>query len=136
MENAPPDVLTCLRSWPEEARDAFQTCRTTFHDVAEEAQLGALDESLKWGQPAWRPRRPRTGTTLRMSWDPATPGYLQVFVGCKTDLAARMQHLYPDLPVNDGRRQMAVDLAAPLPGQALRHLAEMTFAYHLDRRRG
>ncbi|MEM7520466.1 MAG: hypothetical protein AAF307_05460 [Pseudomonadota bacterium] len=136
MENAPDTVLTRLRSWPDAARAAFQTCRAIFHAVADEAKLGALEESLKWGQPAWRPKRPRTGATLRMSWDPATPEHLLLFVDCKTDLAARMQHLYPDLPVNDGRRQMAVSLEQALPSQALRHLAEMTFAYHLDRRRG
>ncbi|MEM8577720.1 MAG: hypothetical protein AAGF60_07700 [Pseudomonadota bacterium] len=40
-----------------------------------------------------------------------------------------MATLYPDLP-NDGRRALRVPLA-PLPTDALHHLAAMTFRYHL-----
>ena len=45
-----------------------------------------------------------------------------------------MQDLYPDLPLNDGRREMAIDLTRDLPEQAIAHLAQMTFTYHRARR--
>lgn len=134
MENAPAPLLDQFASWSEPAQKAAWDCRTLFHDIAAENALGALDESLKWGQPSWRPKRLRTGSTLRMSWSPASPDRLALFVDCKTDLAARMQEIYPDLPANDGRRALAVDLRAELPRQALAHLAQMTFTYHLKKR--
>lgn len=64
----------------------------------------------------------------------ANAGSASAVCRCKTDLAARMQTLYPDLPDNDGQRQLGIDLTAPLPVQAIGHLAQMTFRYHLDRR--
>ena len=109
-------------------------CRVLFHEVAAHADVGALDETLKWGQPSWRPSKPRTGSTLRMDWTPKFPDRLSLFVDCKTDLAARMQDMYPGLPANDGQRHLAVDLNAPLPKQAIRHLADMTFTYHRAKR--
>ena len=67
-----------------------------------------------------------------MGWNAEHPDHLSVFVDCKTDLAQRMYSLYPDAGLNDGRRQIRLSLSQPLPEQALSHLAEMTFTYHLS----
>ncbi len=134
MENAPTSLLSQIATWPAPAQHRLWACRALFHKVAEQAKVGALDETLKWRQPSWRPIKPRTGSTLRMDWSSKSPDFLSVFVDCKTDLAARMQDIYPDLPVNDGQRHMAIALEAALPEQALAHLAEMTFTYHCVKR--
>lgn len=133
MEHANSAFLECLTRWPAPAQSVIWTCRTLFHRIAQENNIGVLDETLKWGQPSWRPRRARTGSTLRMNWSPASPDQMSFFVDCKTDLAARMATLYPTPFSNDGRRRLDMSLALPLPEQALAHLAEMTFTYHLRR---
>jgi hypothetical protein len=130
MENTSSPLTTATNAWPAQAQQAFEACQSLFHRIATQADVGPLDESLKWGQPAWRPRKPRTGSTLRLHWSEKTPTELSVYVDCKTDLAARMQTLYPDLLANDGRRRIVLNLNAPLPETALSHLAEMTFCYH------
>ena len=130
MENASFPLLSRIARWPEPAQRTLWYCRAVFHDIAAKAEIGPLDETLKWGQPSWRPYEPRTGSTLRMDWDLKFPNRLSLFVDCKTHLAARMRDLYPDLPENDGRRHLAIALDAPLPEQALAHLADMTFTYH------
>lgn len=133
MENAPAPLLSHIALWSDPARRAMWACRTMFHIVAQQADIGRLDETLKWQQPSWRPVKPRTGSTLRMSWSAQNPDQLALFVDCKTTLGARMRDLYPDLPDNDGRRRIAFDLRAPFPEQAVSHLAQMTFTYHLSR---
>lgn len=130
MEPASAALQSRIATWPETAQQRLWQCRALFLAVAEAAAVGPLDETLKWGQPSWRPVKPRTGSTLRMDWNPKFPDKVSLFVDCKTDLAARMREIYPDLPVNDGRRHLAIDLAAPLPEQAISHLAEMTLTYH------
>ena len=132
MENMPALFADHIHNWPDPAQHAFHACRSLFHASAKALDVNPLDETLKWGQAAWRPKKPRTGVTLRLHWRADDPGKLGVFMDCKTDLAARMQTLYPDLPVNDGRRHVAIDLTAPLPEAALSHLAEMAFSYHLS----
>ena len=134
VSHAPAPILSTIDQWSAPAQNAAWACRTLFHTIAQENNLGALGESLKWGQPAWRPVKPRTGSTLRMDWSPSSPDQLALFVDCKTDLAERMRDLYPDLPANDGRRRLAVSLSGKLPEQALAHLAQMTFTYHLNKR--
>ena len=93
------------------------------------ADVGVLDESLKWGQPSWRPRRPRTGSTLRLNWSDNAPDSLMAYVDCKTDLAAQMKTRFPDLPGNDGRRALRFDLNENNT-DALWQLAHLTFTYH------
>jgi len=111
--------------WPPAARTAFAQLREIAHDAAP----SPLAESLKWGQPAWRPIKPRTGATLRAMWHASTPARLHLYVDCKTNLAARMQDLYPQIE-NDGRRALSVPLDI-LPQEAVHHLAAMIFRYHL-----
>ncbi|WP_370401742.1 hypothetical protein [Sulfitobacter sp. JB4-11] len=134
MQDLPTPLNDVFWTWPAQAEQMARACRALFLRVAQDADVGPLEESLKWGQPAWRPARPRTGSTLRMGWDAAQPDRLAIYVDCKTDLAERMRDMYPDLPGNDGRRQIMLDVAAPVPEQALAHLAEMTFGYHRAKR--
>lgn len=135
MQNdAPQPLCDLVADWPAPAANALWQCRAMFHDSARRCDVGTLDEALKWGQPSWRPRRNRTGSTLRMGWNPAQPSHISLFVDCKTDLAARLQELYPQLTGNDGRRQIILDLDHPLPEQAIAHLADMTFTYHKARK--
>lgn len=134
MENAPTALTARIADWPVKARNTLWQCREIFETVAKQAAVGTLDETLKWGQPSWRPTKPRTGSTLRMDWNPKFPDQLSLFVDCKTDLAARMQTLYPHLSENDGQRHLAISLDAPLPVQAITHLADMTFTYHRAKR--
>lgn len=133
MENAPAPLLALIAKWPDPARAALWTCRRLFQQISKDSGVGPLDEALKWGHPSWRPLKPRTGSTLRLQWQPDQPDHMALYVDCKTDLAAQMSTLYPALPANDLRRRMAFRLDA-LPEQALSHLAQMTFSYHLSKR--
>jgi hypothetical protein len=135
MEHASAPLLAHIAHWSDPAQTALWRCRALYHQIAGEMDVGPLDETLKWQQPSWRPKRPRTGSTLRMSWQAAAPDTLNFFVDCKTDLAARMQSLYPDIGTNDGQRKITLPLTRPLPESALMYLAEMTFTYHRAKRR-
>lgn len=129
MTPMPADVLDRISHWPIAAQLRLQVIRGLFHEVADAADIGPLDESLKWGQPAWRPRKPRTGSTLRLDWSQNSPDRIIAYVDCKTDLAAQMRMRFPDLPGNDGRRALAFSLGNN-DTDAIWHLAWLTFTYH------
>lgn len=136
MDMTPSEILNRTATWPENAQTCFAQLRGIVHDVATQADIGPLDESLKWGQPAWRPKRARTGSTLRVDWSPETPNRLLAFVDCKTDLAAQMDNRFPKQFHNDGRRALGFDLNAPLDEDAVWHLAHITLTYHRSKRQG
>ncbi len=134
MQMTPPDILARIENWPANAQKHFARTRCIVHDIAETADIGALDEALKWGQPAWRPKRPRVGSTLRVDWSPTTPDRLLAFVDCKTDLAQQMDTRFPGQFHNDGRRALGFALNTPLDEDAVWQLAHLTLTYHRAKR--
>lgn len=58
---------TTLKSWPAEARAQFNEMRVLILNAAAEAEVGPIEESLKWREPSWRPKRAKQGTTLRLN---------------------------------------------------------------------
>lgn len=136
MDMTPADILSQTESWPAPAQSHFVRLRSIVHDVATKAEIGPLDESLKWGQPAWRPKRARTGSTLRVDWSPATPDRLMAYVDCKTNLAAQMDTRFPGQFHNDGRRALGFSLRTALDEDAVWQLAHLTLTYHRAKRLG
>lgn len=130
MSTLSPRIRKTIADWPQAAQDHLKAARRIACDMAQSAAIGPLEESLKWGQPAWRPRAPRTGATLRLNWSPSHPDHLMALVDCKTDLASQMSISFPGQFLNDGRRSLSFDLAHPLPGDAFAQLAHLTFTYH------
>lgn len=116
--------------WPTAAQTKLAEIRALILDAARRADIGPVTESLKWHQPAWRPVRPRTGSTLRLDWSDKSPQTIALFVDCKTTLAAEMFAAYPDEFTYESNRAMRLDLAAPLPEAAIKHLATVTLTYH------
>ncbi|MEH6522153.1 DUF1801 domain-containing protein [Sulfitobacter sp.] len=117
-------------TWPDPAREQFNTMRELILNAAQEADVGPMEESLKWGQPAWRPKRPRQGSTLRLSWQDNAPQALALYVDCKTTLSATMRDIYPLEFEYETNRALRLSIGAPLPKQAIDHLARLTFTYH------
>ncbi|WP_299042453.1 hypothetical protein [uncultured Tateyamaria sp.] len=134
MNMTPPDFLARIETWPQPAQTQFVKLRQIVHDVATSAEIGPLDESLKWGQPSWRPKRARVGSTLRVDWSPSTPDRLLAFVDCKTNLAAQMDTRFPGQFHNDGRRALGFDLDKPLDEDAVWQLVHLTLTYHRAKR--
>ena len=135
MQPLNPDILASIETWPDVAQQRLLTMRALFFEVAEAADIGPLEESLKWGQPAWRPKRARTGSTLRLNWTSHTPDELSAFVDCKTDLAAQMLTRFPESCGNDGRRCLTFPMDDTLNKDAVWTLAWLTFTYHRGKHR-
>jgi hypothetical protein len=95
-----------IASWPPHIRAQFQEIRTLILAAAQGAAVGPISESLKWGQPAWRPKRARQGSTLRLMWQENTPASLALFVDCKTSLSATMEEIYPTEFIYENNRAL------------------------------
>lgn len=122
-----------LLSWPQQAKDQFCEIRALILAAAEQADVGVVEESLKWGQPAWRPKRARTGSTLRLNWQDNSPQTIALFVDCKSTISATMRDIYPHDFQYESNRGLRLYLGTPLPEQAIDHLARLTFTYHRKR---
>ncbi len=93
--------------------------------------VGGLEETLKWGQPAYLPAKPRTGSTVRIGPIKDDPDRYALFVHCQTTLIDDFRQLYEDRFSFVGNRALAFPHGEPLPRPALRHCISLALTYHL-----
>lgn len=92
--------------------------------------VGEVVETLKWGQPAYLPSKPRIGSTIRIdALKSAEPRYA-MFFHCQTTLVATFLELYENRFAFLGERAIVFDHGAKVPREALGHCVALALTYH------
>ena len=134
LPEPPSDVAQAYAGFPAKARKHLAALRKlVLNSAAANPAIGPLDETLKWGEPAYLPTRARTGSTLRLGWKAARPDHCALYFNCNTTLVDSFRTLFPDLEF-EGNRALWLPLDQPLPEEALGVCIDMTFTYHLNKR--
>jgi hypothetical protein len=125
-----PAVKAVLDSYPQDMLPRLEDLRADIISVAKAMPgVGGIEETLKWGQPAYRPLRPRTGTTVRIGpYD--SEGRYALFVPCQTSLIDDFKRLYRDRFRYGGKRAIVFE-AGEIPDVVpLRHCIALALTYH------
>ena len=130
MSDPPPEVADAFAALPLAHRATFDRLRHLILDVAATTEdVGALEETLKWGQPSYRPTRPRSGTTVRLGLSrDERPALL---VHCQTSLVGDFRSRYGGLFDFEDNRALVLRDDEPLPEAALRHCVALALTYHV-----
>jgi hypothetical protein len=125
-----PAVAKIFAAYPPALRPALLALRSLILDVAD-AQLGkgGLIETLKWGQPAYLPVKPRTGTTVRIDAVKSDPDRYAAYFHCQTTLIDSFRELYPDELTVEGNRALLFARGDKLPRAALKHCIGLALTY-------
>ncbi len=135
MDEMPPDVAAAFAAFPPAIRERLMAVRQLiFETAAATPGVGALTETLKWGEPAYLTTASKSGSTIRLGWKPAAPGRYAVYVDCKTTLVETFRTLAGDQLTFEGARAILFEAAAPPPGILSACLAR-ALTYHLSKRR-
>lgn len=124
-------VAAVFAAMPEPARACALRLRGFVYEVAAEAGL-MLDETLKWGEPAYLPGR--AGTTIRLTHDPAS-GRCKLLVHCQTRLVEDWRARFDGRLTFEGNRAVLIDPTAALDDGALRACIRDALTYHAQRRK-
>jgi len=128
MSQSTTDFLTSL---PKEIRPTISALRGLVLSVSKsDAAIGDLTETLKWGQLAFLPKKPRVGTTVRMDMVSEDPPRVALYFHCQTSLVETYRELYADDLNFEGNRAIILDASRPLPEDVLRHCLHMALTYH------
>ena len=119
-------VKTRFESYPDEVRNKLEALRNLILQTAGQLQLGAVEESLKWGEPSYHVK---TGSSIRIDWKPDTPHSYYLFFNCNTKLVDTFRVLYGDVLAFQGNRAIVLSLSAALPEPVLRHCIELALTY-------
>jgi hypothetical protein len=96
--------------------------------------VGALEETLKWGQVSYLTSESKSGSTIRIDQVKAEPDRYAIYFHCRTNLVDTFRELYPELTYA-GNRCILLDATEELPKDELRHCVGLALTYHLNRRK-
>ncbi len=131
----PPDVAKTFDSYPLGMRRKIIALRALILEVAAQTQgVGELEESLKWGEPAYVTAASKSGSTIRVAWKKARPAQYAMYFNCQTTLVDSFKTMFPTTFKFEGNRALVFDESDDVPVGALRICVEMALTYHAKKR--
>lgn len=134
-ETAMPErVQSAFNAYPDEVQARLLLVRALILTRAGEIDgLGRIEETLKWGEPAYLTPQSGFGTTIRLGWKASAPNEFRLLFHCQTTLVDTFRTLYPLLEY-EGNRAIVFNLNDELPTGLLAQCIDMALTYHQSKR--
>ncbi len=124
-------IAAVFSNYPSDLRPALISLRRLIFDTARDLpEVGALCETLKWGQPSYVPKRPRTGTPLRLGCS-KTGDKVAIFTHCQSSVVPEFQQQFPDDFTYDGTRAVMFTPQTAENTFKIQTLITAALTYHL-----
>ena len=128
-------VEAVFDAYPRPVKAKLLALRRLIFDTAKATKgVGALEESLKWGQPSYLTPETKSGSTIRIDQLKTEAGGYALYFHCQTDLVETFRERYPELRYG-GNRSILLDAREKLPEAALRHCIALALTYHARKRK-
>jgi hypothetical protein len=133
---ADPKVATVFKAYAPDTRGRLMALREVLFEVADETEgVGALTETLKWGQPSYLTKETGSGTTVRIDRLKGKAGGCAIYFHCQSGLVDQFRDLYPKTFTYEGRRAILFGPATRVPARELRHCIALALTHHLRKKR-
>src|ERR1700732_1293705 len=130
-----PAVDAVFRAYPAPIRARLLALLRLIFDTAKATKgVGALHETLKWGQPSYLTAETKSGSTIRIDQVKSAANEYAVYFHCQTDLVATFRELYPTELSYGGNRSILLNAEDDIPEPTLRHCVALALTYHLNKR--
>jgi Domain of unknown function (DU1801) len=124
------DLSAAFDIQDKQAREGLLSLREMVFDVADELpQIGKIEESLRWGQPAYLTPDTKSGTTLRLGV-PKSDGFA-LFVHCQTTLISDYRAAFPAVTNIEGNRAVLFKTLSDIDTNKVKWLIRRALTYHL-----
>ena len=126
-------VAEVFEKYPPKIRKKMLALRELVFEVAANAEgVGEIEETLKWGEPAYLSK---IGSTVRMDSKPAAPSHYSMYFHCQTTLVETFRTMFPSDFTYVGNREIVFHENDAVPFDALALCVEMSLTYHRDKDR-
>lgn len=123
-----PQVEEVFAAYPESVRDKMQFLRELVIETARETEsINALEETLKWGEPAFITKN---GSNLRMDWKEKTPDQYALYFQCTSRLVDSFRLAFDKTFQYEGNRAIVFQMNQKIPVEELKSCIKATLTYH------
>jgi hypothetical protein len=120
FETCPPDMRSKLLALRE----------LIFRTAASTDGVGDIEETLKWGEPAYLTSASGSGSTVRIAWKKARPSEYAMYFNCQTTLVETFRTLFPNELRFEGNRAIVFSASEVVPTDALAFCIAAALTYH------
>lgn len=118
-------------SYPTTIRPKLMALRELiFQTAAALKGVGKIEETLKWGEPAYLTSQTKSGTTIRIDWKASRPAHYAMYFHCQTNLIATFRATFPREFTFDGNRAIVFHQDDDIPLDALAFCLGAALTYH------
>ena len=126
-----PEVIATFHSYPPSISTKLMALRKVIlQTAAQTTGVGDIEETLKWGEPAYLTSKSGTGGTIRIGWKKSSPDEYAMYFNCKTNLIDTFRTIFPDDFKYEGNRAIVFGLNSVIPADALRFCIAAALTYH------
>ncbi len=130
-------VAKAFDAYPANIRRRLMELRALiFHVAAATDGVGEIEETLKWGEPAYLTSQTGSGSTLRIGWKASAPSQYAMYFHCQTSLIETFRTLFPAEFTFAGNRAIVFDESDTVPMDALAFCVSAALTYHHRPRTG
>lgn len=128
-------VEQAFEAYPADARVALLALRELiFHTAATTEGVGAIEETLKWGEPAYLTSQSKSGSTVRLGWKKSAPQQVAMYFNCQATLVETFKTMFPRDFKFEGNRALVWRCSDVVASEALGFCIAMALTYHHRRR--
>jgi Domain of unknown function (DU1801) len=125
-------VESVFMRYPPSVRQEMLTLRALILETASNTDgVGEIEETLKWGEPAYVTSKSKSGSTVRIDWKKAQPDQYAMYFNCRTNLVETFRTLFPGEFNCQGNRALVFKVGAAVPMDALALCISASLTYHL-----
>lgn len=131
MQSIPTPVLRAFQEIAPAHRKALLDVRELIFEVANnDPRVGPIEETLRWGEPAYITSKNKTGSTIRLSIEKVS-GMPALFFNCKTTLVEEFRQQFGGLLAYSKNRAVILDGECDQHKSALKTCIATALTYHL-----
>jgi len=131
---ASPAVAAVFKQYPAGLRRHLMFLRKLIFTVAAQTQgVGEIQETLKWGEPAYVTVVSGSGSTIRIDRRKSGEGQYAMYFHCQTTLVETFRTLFPTEFRYEGNRSIVFDASDAVPVKELSFCIAMALTYHRDK---
>jgi hypothetical protein len=130
-----PAVEAHFNAYPPRVRSKLLSLRElVFETASKTKEAGELQETMKWGEPAYVTARTKSGSTIRMDWKARTPDQYALYFHCRSGLVDTFRTLFPNELRFEGDRALVFELDGRIPKDALAFCIGAALTYHSSKK--
>lgn len=128
---ANPAVAKVFDAYPANIRRKMRALRELILQTAAATEgVGELEETLKWGEPAYLSSKTGSGSTVRIDWKKARPAEYAMYFNCQTTLVETFKTIFPKEFRYEGNRAIVFSQDEPIAKGALAFCVAAALTYH------